>query len=104
MRNIGRRIIELRRERQWTQETAAERLRFDVVTLRRIEGGKHFVTLRTLVRVANAFGVPTRALFDEARLGEARRPGWPHVRRSRGNLTFTRPAPDQDLWNRHRRP
>jgi transcriptional regulator with XRE-family HTH domain len=82
MRNIGRRVVELRRERGWTQEHAAERMRLDVVALRRIEGGRQLVTLRTLVRLANALGVPTRALFDEAQLREARRPGRPPAERA----------------------
>ncbi len=80
MRNVGRRVLELRRKHQWTQETAAERMALDVVTLRRIEAGKHFITVRTLVRLANALGVPTRDLFVESRLSEARVPGRPRKR------------------------
>ena len=70
-------MIELRRAHGWTQEDAADRLRLDVPTLRRIEKGAHFVTLRTLVRIANAFGVHTRELLDEPTLNEPRRPGRP---------------------------
>jgi transcriptional regulator with XRE-family HTH domain len=80
MRNVGRRLIELRRAKGWTQEEAAHRLRLDVAALRRIESGTHFVTLRTLIRVANAFGVRTRALLDEPTLVEPRRPGRPPKR------------------------
>ena len=79
MRNVGRRIVELRRARGWTQEHTAERMQLDAVTLRRIEAGRHFVTLRTLVRLANALGVPTRALLDDATLREPRRPGRPRA-------------------------
>jgi transcriptional regulator with XRE-family HTH domain len=92
MRNIGRRVLELRRARGWTQEQAAERMRLDAVALRRIEAGRQLVTLRTLVRLANALGVPTRALFDEAQIREARRPGRPPAERSAAEKRPRRPT------------
>jgi len=73
-------MIELRRSHGWTQEETADRLSLDVPTLRRIERGTHFVTLRSLIRFANAFGVRTRELLDEPTLLEARRPGRPPKR------------------------
>lgn len=70
-------MIELRRAHGWTQEEAADRLGLDVATLRRMERGVHFVTLRTLIRIANTFGTRTRELLDEPTLVEPRRPGRP---------------------------
>ena len=70
-------MIELRRAHGWTQEAAAEHLGIDVSTLRRIERGTHFITLRTLVRIANAYGTRTRELLDDPTSVEPRRPGRP---------------------------
>src|SRR6202035_2323723 len=75
LENIGRRIIEIRIARGWTQETCAEKLWVDVRLLRRIEGGRHNLTVSTLVRLAQRLEVPTSALFDASQLEDARRPG-----------------------------
>jgi transcriptional regulator with XRE-family HTH domain len=74
--DVGRRIGELRRDRGWTQEKAAERMKLEVRDLQRIEAGVN-VTLRTLVRLANALGVRTRSLLDPPQSRRPRRPGRP---------------------------
>jgi transcriptional regulator with XRE-family HTH domain len=63
MRDVGRRIAEVRRSRHWTQEEAAERLGMPLKNLQRIERGLQNLTIRTLVRVASTFGVRTADLF-----------------------------------------
>ena len=56
--NVGRRISEIREELGWTQQQAAEKLRMPVNNLQRMEMGMN-LTIRTLVRMAKGFGVPT---------------------------------------------
>ena len=56
------RIIELRRERGWTQEKLAEECGVGIRTIQRLEAGSD-ASLETLLMVANALGVPVRELF-----------------------------------------
>lgn len=77
--DVGRRVAELRRERGWTQQEAAEHLRMPLKNLQRVEVGMN-LTIRTLVRVAKGLGVPTRELFDEPKSRERRRRGRPSTK------------------------
>ena len=81
MKNVGRRCAELRSDRDWTQEQAAERLHLDVKTLQKIEAGTVNATLRTIARLAKGLGVRARALFDPPTSRKPRRPGRPKRRR-----------------------
>lgn len=56
LRNLGRRIGELRRERGLTQETAAEMLGMLAPNYARIEQGRQNVTVDTLVRITRMLG------------------------------------------------
>lgn len=74
---LGRRIAEIRREKGWTQEEAAQRLGMEVQSLQRIERGTN-LTIRTMVKIADGYGVPWRSLLDEPKLApEERKPGRP---------------------------
>jgi len=73
--NVGRRISEIREELGWTQQQAAEKLRMPVNNLQRMDMGMN-LTIRTLVRMAKGFGVPTRTLLDDP-VSKKRRPGRP---------------------------
>jgi len=64
LKDVGRRIAELRRERGWTQEVFAARLGIQPNSLQRIETGRQNVTVHTLVRFGNGLGVPLAALFE----------------------------------------
>jgi transcriptional regulator with XRE-family HTH domain len=64
IKDVGRRIAELRRERGLTQERLAERLGIAANALQRIELGMQNLTVRSLVRLANGFGVPLAALCE----------------------------------------
>ena len=75
-RNLGQRVIELRKERDLTQEALAEKMQFEARDLRRIEAGDNF-TIYTLVRLARALGVEIPALFDLPRIKHRRRAGRP---------------------------
>ncbi len=63
IQNLGRRIAEIREELGWTQQEAAEILNMPTKNLQKIERGSN-LTVRTLVRLANGFGLPTRTLLD----------------------------------------
>lgn len=67
IKDVGRRLAELRRERGLTQEQLAERLRMAPTNLQRIELGMQNLTLRTLVRVANELEVKPAALLEPPR-------------------------------------
>lgn len=63
VRGLGRRVAELRAQSGRTQEQLAERLKMQVKYLQRVEGGSQNLSVRTLVRFANALGVPVAELF-----------------------------------------
>lgn len=78
--DVGRRIAELRKERNLTQHAMCERLGMQVADYQAIERGVRNVTLRTLVHVARALEVPTQALFQPPASREPRRRGRPSNR------------------------
>lgn len=64
LRQVGRRIAELRGERGLTQEALAARLRMSDRYLRRIEAGEINLTLASLARIANRLDVPIAAFLE----------------------------------------
>src|SRR5262245_23643034 len=64
IRDVGRRIGEVRSAGGLTQAELAERLDVALPYIARIEQGRQNITLRTLARIATALAVPARALFD----------------------------------------
>ena len=58
-------VRRLRENLKWTQEQAAEASGTAVRHFQKIEAGDVNVTVATLVRVAMAFRVPVKALFEE---------------------------------------
>lgn len=79
-RDLGQRVIELRREKGLTQQELAERMEIDPRDLRRVEAGDN-VTVHMLVRLARALDVHIRDLFQPPRSRQRRRPGRPRSRR-----------------------
>ena len=63
LRNLGRRVAELRISRGLTQEGLAERLRRDARYVQEIEGGRQNITVRTAALVARKLRVPISELF-----------------------------------------
>jgi transcriptional regulator with XRE-family HTH domain len=59
-----RELKALRRSRGWSQEQLAERVAMQRSYLADLELGKRNPSVRTLVKVANAFGITVAALFD----------------------------------------
>lgn len=72
VRDVGRRIAEIRRGRGLTQEKAAERLDISLKAYQFIENGQN-LTIKTLVKVASTLGVRTAELFAAPASREVRR-------------------------------
>lgn len=60
---IGARLRQLRKARGWTQEKAAEHTGVDWRHIQMIEAGQLNVTVLTLVRLAEGFGVELATFF-----------------------------------------
>jgi transcriptional regulator with XRE-family HTH domain len=67
LRDIGTRVAEIRRRRQWTQKQAAERIPMNLVQFRQLEQGRANLRIGTLDRVATAFRVPIASLLRKPR-------------------------------------
>lgn len=63
-REVGDRIRAIRTDRGLTQEKLGERCGMDRIAMNRIEGGHQSARLDTLIRIADALGVPLRSLFS----------------------------------------
>ncbi len=73
MRDVGRRLAELREERGWSQEQFAERLGVTTRYLARLEGGKQNLTIHRLAWLANELAVRVALFFEAPRTREVRR-------------------------------
>ncbi|MGO8998691.1 MAG: helix-turn-helix domain-containing protein [Polyangiaceae bacterium] len=74
MRDVGRRVAELREERGLTQERFAEEvLKRSKGHVQRIEHGELNLTLRSLLHLADRLGVIVADLFVAPRSREIRR-------------------------------
>jgi transcriptional regulator with XRE-family HTH domain len=69
LRLLAERIKTLREARGWTQEQFAERAAMHRSYLGDLELGRRNPSVRTLVKVANAFGIAVPELFEEDREG-----------------------------------
>ncbi len=61
---LGRRIQELRRQRDWSQETLSEESGLDRSYIAGIEVGRRNPSVKALQKLAGAFGVRIAALFE----------------------------------------
>lgn len=69
LRLLAERIKALREARGWTQEQLAERAAMQRSYLGDLELGRRNPSVRTLVKVANAFGIAVPELFEGSREG-----------------------------------
>lgn len=76
-RQIGQRIVELCAVRCFTQAMLADRMQMDPRRVERIVKGEINLTLKTLVRIAEALGVPISSLTVAPASMERRGPGRP---------------------------
>jgi UDP-N-acetylglucosamine 1-carboxyvinyltransferase len=63
---FGKIIRDLRHQRKWTQDDLAAELEVDAAYISRIELGKKNISLETMLRLADAFGV--RISFGDKRV------------------------------------
>ena len=63
IRDTGLRVAELRRRRGWSQEQLAAVLGFSLTYVKRVEAGTN-LSVRSLVKFADAFELDVRALFE----------------------------------------
>jgi len=61
---LGKRIKELRKSANLTQEKLAEMIGIETTSLSGIESGRHFPSMVTLEKIANILNVEIKALFD----------------------------------------
>ena len=61
---LGTRIQEIRKSKNMTQESLAEKIGLDTPNLSNIECGKRFMTAETLEKIAIALNVEEKELFD----------------------------------------
>lgn len=85
LRTFGRRLREIRRKKDLTQETAAERVGMLTPNYAAIEQGRENITLQTVARVAKGFGIPMYELFKMPRDRSPTRIGRPRKSRRRDN-------------------
>ena len=64
LRNLARRIKALRAERAWSQDVLAEKSHLHRTYIAGIEAGHRNPSLRSLIKIANAFRVPVVDLLD----------------------------------------
>ena len=64
IKDVGRRIAELRRAKGWTQDQLAVQLEVSVQYLRRVEGGGENLTIKSLVEIARVCGARTADLLS----------------------------------------
>jgi XRE family transcriptional regulator, regulator of sulfur utilization len=64
LRSLAATIMALRRERQWSQERLAERAAIQRSYIADLERGERNPSVRTLVKLANAFDIGVAVLFQ----------------------------------------
>ena len=64
MRLLGRRITELRRERQMTIETLSARTGLESTELAAIEAGRIDIPITTILLLAKVFGITAEQFLD----------------------------------------
>lgn len=65
VKKLGLRIKELREERHWTQEECASYLGFHYSTIGHLESGDRNITMKTIDRIADGFGITLGELFRD---------------------------------------
>jgi transcriptional regulator with XRE-family HTH domain len=77
LRNLGRRVAELRRDADLTQEQLASKVGVDLKDLQRIEYGRSNITARTMWRLSRALGVDPIELWRKPTTSPPQRRGRP---------------------------
>lgn len=77
VRDVGRRLAELREDAGLTQQQAAERIGMSSQYLRRVEAGEINLSIRSLVKFAHVFKTDIEALFQVPKSRQRRGRGRP---------------------------
>lgn len=85
----ARKLLELRRNAGETQATVARRLRMTESMISRLESGDHVPSLKTLCRMADAFGRRLEIVFHE------------HMHTHADGTRHSHPHSHSDLDHRH---
>ena len=67
LREVGKRVAHVRKDRGWTQEQLAEAIGIEAVSLSRLETGDRALSLSTLARISDALNVELGDLLDVQR-------------------------------------
>lgn len=73
IRNVGRRVAEMRAELGLTQDEFSAQVGIGLKYLQRIEAGRENLTIESLVKLANHLNTRVTALFEPARTQTGRR-------------------------------
>lgn len=71
VRALAQRVRDLRNERGWTVEDAAERFGVEPAFVRRVEAGRTNPSLAVVVSIAKAFGIRIADLMSESDAAQA---------------------------------
>lgn len=63
-KSFGKRVKELRKSKNYTQEQLAEIINMDTPNLCKMENGNHFPQTKNLTKLASALDVEVKELFD----------------------------------------
>ena len=63
-KNFGKRLKQIRKSRKLTQSQLAEKLKVEILSISRIESGKHFPKKENIELIAQVLNVELKDLFD----------------------------------------
>lgn len=78
--DFGRRVAELRRLKDWTQQDLAERWGVSLSYVQLVEAGRENLTIESLALLAGVLRTRPAALLEPPRARPPRRPGRPKTR------------------------
>lgn len=79
LKDLGRRVAELRRETGQTQADLAERLKVTSRYIQSVEAGRENLTVESLTLLASVLDAPVATLFEPPTSHAPRRPGRPRT-------------------------
>ncbi len=62
-KSLGKRIRELRTDRNWTQEVFAEKIGIEISSLSNLENGKNFPSADSIEKISSALNILPNELF-----------------------------------------
>ena len=62
-KKIGEKVKRLRQDKEWTQQTLAEKIKMDITTINEIENGRRNPSLKTINKLARALKIAPSELL-----------------------------------------